>query len=52
MDVVEGMPVISLSEEQVADARTVEREAGGYRVIGEKDRGSLLGGRILSSLVA
>lgn len=35
-DVVEGMPVISLSEEQVADAWTVEREAGGYRVIGEK----------------
>lgn len=35
-DVVEGMPVISLSEEQVADAWTVEREAGGYRVVGEK----------------
>ena len=35
-DVVESMPVISLSEEQVADAWTVEREAGGYRVIGEK----------------
>ena len=35
-DVVEGMPVISLSEERVADAWTVEREAGGYRVIGEK----------------
>ena len=35
-DVVEGMPVISLSEEQVADAWAVEHEAGGYRVIGEK----------------
>ena len=35
-DGVEGMPVISLSEERVADAWTVEREAGGYRVIGEK----------------
>ncbi len=35
-EIDEGMPVISLSEKQVADAWSVEREEGGYLVIGEK----------------
>ena len=35
-DVTEGMAVISLSDEQVADAWLVEREEGDYRVTGDK----------------